>query len=484
MKLADPRWRLNNLYRIVDKSAKKIKFQENSIQRRINDDPSQRKIILKARQFGVSTNCILDLLDRTIWKKNVTSCILAHEDDAIKKLFSIVRKAIASMDERLRPEIAKGGGSKYELYFPAINSKIYCDLESRGDTIHNLHVSECAFMDQMRFRSTLEAVPLSGRVTIETTPNGVGNFFYNMWTDPNSTYKKLFFPWFLHHEYKIPCPPFEYSYEERELIERARETYGIELTHEQIAFRRFKKQQSESGSLFIQEYPEDDQSCFLASGTYVMDAAKVQARRKLARAPNKVDERLGLKIYLRFDKSRRYVIAADVSEGIGGDYSVAKVFEVDSFEEAAEIRSNKWSPFEFAHHINELSRQYSRSNFDRPLLAVERNNHGHAVLLQLKENIQYPNLYIHPDERVGWLSDRVTRPVMIDAFIDGVHNGTLKINSLDTLSECLTLVSNNGKIEAEDGKHDDCVIASSIGLQLCISNKVDLYRDIDKKIRV
>jgi len=59
-----------------------------------------------------------------------------------------------------------------------------------------------------------------------------------------------------------------------------------------------------------------------------------------------------------------------------------------------------------------------------PLVAVERNNHGHAVILELNESPELPNLYVHKDDKLGWLTDRISRPLMIDGFIDAVEHGT------------------------------------------------------------
>ena len=72
---------------------------------------------------------------------------------------------------------------------------------------------------------------------------------------------------------------------------------------------------------------------------------------------------------------------------------------------------------------------------------------------------------------------------MVDTFIDGVENQTIVLNDRTTLAECLTLVDNDGKIEAAEGKHDDCVIASAIAVQMCINSDVlKIYQNIDKRI--
>jgi hypothetical protein len=164
------------------------------------------------------------------------------------------------------------------------------------------------------------------------------------------------------------------------------------------------------------------------------------------------------------------------------------MFDVASREQVAQIRFNRWRPREFAIQVDHLCRKYWKEGKNiAPLLGVERNNHGHAVLLELAEHLDYPNLYFYKeddDNACGWKTDLVTRPLMIDAFIDGVENETVVLNSRDSLGECLTLIDNSGKIEAEEGEHDDCIIADSIGIQMCIkaAGSLSLYDDLRNKI--
>ena len=472
-----------NLYTVVNKAGKRVQFVENKIQAKIRKNPALRKRILKARQFGVSTGCILNLFDETIWNYDSTNVILAHEQDSIKKLFRIVTRAYKFLPNDLKPRLDRGGGSKYELYFPDLNSRIYCDLESRGDTIQNLHISEAAFVEDVkRIRATVEAVPLHGGVTAETTPNGLGNHFYDDWIDPTTSYANLFFPWYAHDEYRMDGSLVEtYTEDEQELIAKAKRLYDLEISRDQIAFRRFKK--SELKALFAQEYPEDDQSCFLSTGNAVMDLVLV--KEKLDACPEPIEEYGCVKIYKHKDNSGRYVIGADVAEGaslVTGDYCTACVFNSKTREQVATLRG-RMKPSDFAHALHQLAQRYVLKKTTWPLLAVERNNHGHACLLELDEHIRYQNLYINKDERPGWVTDRVTRPLMIDGFIETVERGSFQYNDREMLKECLTLIDDGGKIQAADGKHDDTIIAAAIGLQMCVeAGASDVYDDISSKI--
>jgi hypothetical protein len=379
------------------------------------------------------------------------------------------------MDPNARPALDRGGGSKYEMFFPEINSRIYCDLESRGDTINDLHISEAAFIKEpQRMRSTLQAVPLSGIVTIESTPNGMGNHFYDLWMDEKQSYSKMFYPWFLFEDYQVETREIDRTTDEKEFAEKVIEKYGIEISDQQIAFRRLKA--TELGPLFPQEYPEDDQGCFLASGTSAMDLAIV--KEMLDDCPDPIRETNTLKVFKTPVSDGIYVIGADVAEGVRADYSVASVIEAKSMTQVAVLRGHM-------KRLADLGESFKvRGNL--PMIAVERNNHGHATLLELDEHIRYRNLFVAKDDRLGWLTDRVSRPMMIDAFIDAIEHGHLRVLDSVTLKECLTLIDNNGKIEADSGKHDDCVIATAIALSVAMDAvKISrIYQDIGSRILV
>lgn len=493
MDVTEREWRINNLYSIVDKGGTNSTFQMNNIQEKLSRVKALRKMILKSRQVGISTYELISCADFTFFNENKTVCILAHEQDGIEKLFRIVRHAYDSMPEELKPQLDRGGGSKYELYFPQINSRIYCDLESRGDTIHKLHVSEVAFMkDLTRLKATLECVPFrTGQVTLETTPKGM-NHFYQTWMDANTNYTKCFFPWFFHEEYRINNHGLTskgLTKDEYEFISKAKAFYKVNITLEQIAFRRFK--QADQKELFKQEYPEDDITCFLTSGNSPFNLEIIKPLYDEAKEPIEITSS-GIRVYAPKESGELYIVAADTAEGIEGDYSVGHVFKVADREQVATFASNRHKPSEFAAILVEMANMYQTKSIP-PLLCVERNNHGHAVLLYLDEVERYPNLFRHRLEdkkelerlRLGWITDKVTRPIMIDTFIEGVENGTVILRDKQTLAECLTLINNNGKIEADDGNHDDRVVAASIAVQMCIEeSSLGIYANIGSAIKI
>lgn len=481
-KFKNKEWRLNNLYKIIDKNARLVTFKEFPVQKKVRTAPGRIKQVLKARQLGITAGATIDLFDDTIWTPNTTTMVLAHKRQDLDKIFMKCKIAYKEMHPSIKPVIDRGGGSKYDMRFPEINSRIFIDIENRGDTIHRLHVSEAAFVDPERLRATLGAVVPTAQITYESTANGMKGSFYQHWIDPKSHRTKLFFPWFFDPQYVAdPSAVKTLTTEEKEFVQDAKEFYGMQITKKQIAWRRAMRQ--EQGDMFFQEFPENDTHCFLASGQCPVDQMLVSEL--LKEIPEPISDDGTLKVWKSYDKNKRYVVGVDVAEGVKQDYSVIDVWCVQDREQVAQYRSNTIKPFQLAKKIVEIAKDYRAGGRTWPLVAVEKNNHGHSVLEYLYNVETYPHLFQHKAGENGWHTNLVTRPIMVDTFIEGIETETLKINSAETLSECLTLVDNKGKIEADEGHHDDCFMSGAIAVQMVMENSVaDIYDNLSQKILV
>ena len=105
-------------------------------------------------------------------------------------------------------------------------------------------------------------------------------------------------------------------------------------------------------------------------------------------------------VYAAAEAGREYVIGCDPAEGNPqSDESAASVVDVLTGEQVA-VLAGRFDPAVFAGYVASLSEYYHGA----PAL-VERNNHGHAVLLWLAEFSQVaclPGL----DGKPGWLESR------------------------------------------------------------------------------
>ena len=116
-------------------------------------------------------------------------------------------------------------------------------------------------------------------------------------------------------------------------------------------------------------------------------------------------------------------------------------------------------PRELARAVRELAKRYNHA-----LVAVERNNHGAAVLEYLLSAEPYDNLY-RQKEQPGWLTTSSSRTRMLTHFIAVMEDEPNLFSSERLLRECRTFVRReDGAPGAAAGAHDDCIMATAIAL--------------------
>ena len=489
----DPRpWIEANLW-IRTKDRRVIPFAFNDVQADYYDRRSAADIILKPRQLGFTTLiCGLYFAD-CLLRPNTTSVIMAHDIDSSEKTFRIVDLFWERLPAAARALAGKPRFSnRREFLWPEINSHFYVGTAGaltfgRGQTINNLHCSEFAFWPKPleALAALTEAVPRDGRIVIESTANGIGNAFHDLWVEAKegtNRYHANFYRWWQDPMYSLAADAGDEETLREQLTGDERDLMTSHtLSLGQIKWRRDK--QRELRGRFSQEYPEDDVTCFLASsrGCFELEPLR-QAAARIAAAPAPLrvevlqDKKMNvaiapghLFIWQRPVIGRIYVIGADVGEGLaGGDASAACVLDRETGAQVAELHG-RVAPERFAQQLNLLGRWYNAA-----LLAVERNNHGHSTLNTLRNICRYPRLYYHvrydhmakTQPVLGWPTDQATKPILIDDLAAAIAQGALIINSAGLVDECMTFVTTeSGGQGAAEGKFDDRVIAAGIAWQ-------------------
>lgn len=173
---------MSHLYKIIDKKGACITFKPNRVQRRLAEKTKKNKraVILKGRQFGITTYKCLDQLDDAMFLPNQNLVITAHKASKQKEIFRIVKHAYSKLPmavsedgEVVWTKPVASYDSVNELIFERNNSRIAVALDSRSTTLHGLHVTELAFRRDAEemITGTLPAVPDDAPITIETTAN-------------------------------------------------------------------------------------------------------------------------------------------------------------------------------------------------------------------------------------------------------------------------------------------------------------------------
>lgn len=484
---------------IRTKGGQKRPFRLNSAQRYLHRRlEAQRKakglvraLQLKGRQQGVSTYAEGRFYWRVSHSKGVRAFILTHEQEATHNLFAMVQRYHDHCPALVRPSVRASNAR--ELSFDKLDSEYKLGTAGtkgvgRSSTIQFFHGSEVAFWPhaETHLAGVLQAVPNEPgtEVLLESTANGVGGVFYELWQEASQgkgRYDAIFLPWFWQAEYRLPVPgDFERTAEETELAAL------YKLDDQQLAWRRDKIRELKSADLFRQEYPCTPDEAFIFSGRSAFEQAWLDAAERECFAPSyraEVEFARGelikreagaLRVWDDPKPNRRYVIGADVAEGlVQGDYSCADVLDAETGYQVAQWHGH-CDPDHFGRILDLLGRRYNRA-----LLGVERNNHGLVTLTTIRgEN--YPNLYAqqdierrsegHETRKFGWLTTAKSKFKIIDQLAGELRDKEHGIACKETVSEMRTyVIEENGSYNAKPGCFDDRVMARAIAGEMLLA---------------
>lgn len=497
---------IEKLFLIVNKDAKTVSFKLNEPQLKILSELSKRDIILKARQEGISSLILAIFTLDFITKENVRCVVISHEATATQKLFDKVKFFLSSLAKTFpgEPPYKLLYNSRHEMVNQEKNSVFYIGTAGarafgHGDTINNLHCSELSrWPDQEKLMvGLMQAVPKSGRIVIETTANGIGDYFYNLWKKsetPGSSFKTHFLPWYLSRDYSMPISDsFQLEPEEAEI----QKTYN--LTNEQMRWRRWKIAELGGGlDAFNEQFPTTAEEAFIVSGNPIWSPSTLKWYLRNCKPPRKVGNLTGayqvyfdenpkgnLKIWEKPNQAHSYVIGADVAEGISlsdegssekeRDYSVAVVMDRNTAQIVATWHGHIDGDV-FGRQLDLLGRFY---NF--ALIGVEKNYQGLAPLMVLRD-LNYPKIYyrekigLDSDKmtaEMGWRTDRFTRPMMIDETSKWLRERRIEIYDDAIVGEMMSFVRYpDGQGRAAKNSFDDRVIALMIAIQMYIRNPI------------
>lgn len=293
-RLADPYWRINNLYYIKDKAGAKIKFHFNWAQQQLYENLWYCNVILKARQLGISTFVCLLFLDRCLFNSNLSAGIIAHTIEDAQQLFTKVKFAYDFLPKEIK-EIIKADNDTAQMLKFSNGSSIRVGTSLRSSTFQYLHISEfgkiCAkYPDKAQeiITGSLNTVAPGQYVFIESTAEGREGYFYDICRQAqqkkNQQLSKLdfkfhFFPWWKEPVYRL-TNVYPFTKEQLEYFDHLK-TMGIDLDLEQKSF--YATREGILKEDIYREYPSTPEESWQVSyeGFYYskqMNAARAEGR--------------------------------------------------------------------------------------------------------------------------------------------------------------------------------------------------------------
>ena len=478
-----------------------------------------RIIILKARQMGFSTETEAVIFKNVVTHHNYNAGIVAHKEDSTANLFNMSKRMLEYLPEDIKPERKKSNAK--ELVF---NNEQGTGLDSRmkvmtaggkgigrSDTFTALHLSELAFWEgdkKATMTGLLQAVPNTpdSMIIIESTANGY-EYFKEMWDSAvagENDFYPLFVGWNELKEYSMPYTGFDLTQEERDLQKQ------YNLTLEQLTWRRWciKNNCSNDINQFKQEYPICPEEAFLSTGNCYFNKENIINRINTAPEPlvrgkftcyydgirirnqKFLEQEDGnIKIYEYPQKRVPYVLGGDTA-GEGSDYFTAHVINNITGKQVAVLKQ-QYNEIEYVKQVYCLGMFYNCA-----LVGLENNFSTYPT--QKLAELNYPNQFVRKKEdqynnkyekRYGFKTDKITRPYILGQLQEIVHDNIDVIQDKDTLREMLTFIVNDkGRAEAEEGYHDDLVMALAISYYIRgqqdykKSERDKKYRDIQEQI--
>lgn len=191
----------------------------------------------------------------------------------------------------------------------------------------------------------------------------------------------------------------------------------------------------------------------------------------ISRASNPSREEDFIKFWDDYKHYHRYGIGGDTAEGVGEDSNAMVLWDFDSNLAVATYHSNTIAPDLFGYEMAKLGRMFGEC-----VLAPERNNTGHATIAALRQD-EYPNIFVEVvsdkitekhTEKLGWGTDRRTKPQMWFDFKKDFDDGVINIRDLELLKEIksYTKADFNERTTGVVTRHFDLLTAAVIGWQM------------------
>lgn len=185
--------------------------------------------------------------------------------------------------------------------------------------------------------------------------------------------------------------------------------------------------------------------------------------------------------YRKYEKGEFYVVGVDTAWG-GTDYCVAQ-FLCKTKLDIPTVYHSKVLASEMTPLIHlELERIFDETGI-KPVVAFERNNGGVAEIERLATLNRSDKYRIYHDKRnvgsadsvedtvkLGWTTSSSTRPTMLSMLKEAIDSRLIRVYDKPTVTEMFSFIvsqtSSSWKAQAEQGAHDDLIMALAITWQL------------------
>jgi len=451
--------------KIQDKQDRIVSFTPNEIQADFMKRRTKRDLVLKSRQVGMTTFCRAD--DFVISQIQASrQLVITDKSENTQKLRRMNDRFYDYLPEKYK--IGRTSDNASTTVYANV-SEVSIDTAGsssagRASTFRRLHASEVAFWKNANdvMSGILNTLPLDGYAVAESTPNGAIGWFYDECMaalSGDSVWTLHFYEWWkssynrltvdMMRTYELPIDDLVYPYndEEKELVAK----HG--LVESQIYWRRYKMK--EDPVKFKQEHPEDVYQCFLASGnSYFGDT----------------ENSFNAPLDPEYDESHIYMAGLDF--GQDNDFTVLKIIDRNTYQEVDSIRLNKMRWDDMRAQVRIKCQQWRVR-----MVLAEKNSMGSTNIESLIKEFAEHDC---DTEIRAFVMSAKTKPPLIQGLHAALHEYGLQLQAdKATQHEFRNFISKQSasghwQYEADEGAHDDTVIATALALFAVMRGNVQI----------
>jgi len=442
----DPVYFTTNYCRISHPQRGLIPFKAFDYQQELLKDFRDYRfnIILKARQLGISTISAAYVAWLMLFHKDKNILVVATKLQTATNLVKKVKAIIKNLPKWMQiSDISVDNRTSFELSNGSqIKGSSTSGDAGRSEALSLLIIDEAAHVEKLDelWTALYPTLSTGGRCIALSTPNGVGNWFHQNCVEAEAGTNDFYMTtlmWDVH-------PDRDQKWFEKETRNMSKRQIAQEL-----------------------------ECNFNVSGETVIHPDDIQWYLERISSP---EYRTGFDrnywIWKQYNPENHYLIVADVARGDGKDNSAFHIMELSTLEQVAEY-VGKPTPDDFADILANVAAEYGN-----PMLIIENNNIGYAVLKKLIDK-GYPNLYYatktdhqYVDPMTaqwqtnvipGFTTSSKTRPLIVAKMEEFMRNKLIKINSNRLLSEMKTFIWHHGRPQAMRSYNDDLTMSFAIG---------------------
>lgn len=407
--------------------------------------------ILKARQLGMTWLVLCFALWLMIFHPAATVLFFSRREDEAKYLLSKerLRGVYSRLPQWIKDRAATTGADQAVVWMLSNGSVARAFPTTAGDsyTATMVVVDEADLCPDLNalMRAVKPTIDGGGRMVLlsrsdKSQPASEFKRIYVGGKSGGSGWVSIFLPW----QARPQRDAAWYDEQRRDILQR---TGSLDDLHEQ--YPATDAEALSPRTLDKRIAPVWIQQCFVEKQPLPSDDPQWELQPPAI--PGLTLYRLPLRKGVRESERKRaqtFVVGADPAEGNPtSDDSAATILDCENGEEVGRL-VGKFQPAIFAAHIDVLAKFYNGAG-----VMIERNNHGHAVLLWLQEYSPSLTKLLGHDGKVGWLSNEKGKTLLYGAAADAFREKEVVIHSFSAMVQLMSI--EGATLRAPEGQPDD-----------------------------